>query len=149
MPAKENMTAPSEDDESGRKDLAQECLKSERVFAGLYEHYKGGLYVVFAKSVDEATLLPMVHYYIVQKKTRWTRRLDDFTAQVKDSTNTVRDRFKRLRKATSFELAEAAGFDEVLRGLRTLKEAYDFGQDLFAEYEYGVDTKVKVQDDGR
>jgi hypothetical protein len=60
------------------KDIAQERLAALRLQLGIYRHYRGGLYCVFAVSLDEDTLAPLVHYYSYEKKTRWTRTLVNF-----------------------------------------------------------------------
>ena len=64
------------------KDKAQADLKALDFKLGVYRHYKGGLYVVFAVSLDEETLKPLVHYYSLAKETRWTRTLTNFTERI-------------------------------------------------------------------
>ena len=53
------MTQPSEKDP---KDEAQEQLEKGRIPLGLYRHYKGPYYKVFALTIDEGTLEQLVHY---------------------------------------------------------------------------------------
>jgi hypothetical protein len=58
---------------------AQERLQANPVRHGIYRHYKGGLYYVFACSLDESSLTELVHYYSLERKTCWTRsRLEFF-----------------------------------------------------------------------
>ena len=66
------------------KDAAQADLSAHLEFCaiGEYEHRKGGRYIVFAHTVDEATLQPLVHYYSIAKKTRWTRTFANFVELV-------------------------------------------------------------------
>ena len=83
------------------KDTVQRCLYSlvEQCPIGVYRHRKGGEYVVFGHTVDEATLAPLVHYYSLTKQTRWTRTIVNFVEDVDG-----RPRFERARDATSLEL---------------------------------------------
>jgi hypothetical protein len=67
---------------SDEKDIAQAELAALDFKLGLYEHYKGGRYIIFAVSCDEDTLEPLVHYYSIEKKTRWTRTLVNFAENV-------------------------------------------------------------------
>jgi len=67
---------------SDAKDEAQKWLASLDIRLGLYRHYKGGEYIVFAVTLTEDTLSPRVHYYSVEKGTRWTRTEADFFGQV-------------------------------------------------------------------
>lgn len=60
------------------KDAAQETLKSIDCPLGKYRHYKGPLYWVFAKSIDERTLEPLVHYESLVHGTCWTRTIKNF-----------------------------------------------------------------------
>jgi len=66
---------------------------------GVYAHRGGGEYVVFNHSVDEATLVPLVHYISLAKGTRWTRTIANFTEEIGG-----RPRFWRVRDATSLQL---------------------------------------------
>lgn len=66
---------------------------------GVYAHRKGGTYVVFAHSVGEESLQPLVHYYSVDRGTRWTRTITDFTELVDG-----KPRFERVRDASDSEL---------------------------------------------
>ena len=60
------------------KDEAQAKLAATDFKLGVWRHYKGGLYVVFALSLDEETLQPLVHYFSLEKRTRWTRAMHNF-----------------------------------------------------------------------
>jgi len=88
------------------KDQAQANLRD--VYAiikiGVYQHYKGPYYTVFALSVKEDTCGHLVHYYSHDHKTRWTRDLSDFVSSVNEA-----GRFKFVREATAVELLQAAG----------------------------------------
>lgn len=64
------------------KDDAQAKLKALEFPHGKYTHYKGPFYWVFATSIDEATLEPLVHYESIAHGTRWTRTLKNFTEEV-------------------------------------------------------------------
>lgn len=73
------------------KDEAQQDLhrrKNLPVVDGVYRHYKGGLYVVLAISLDEATGEPLVTYRSNQKGTYWTRTLRNFQEHVRVATGT-------------------------------------------------------------
>lgn len=59
--------------------------------------------VVFAVTLDETILEPLVHYYSLEKKTRWTRTVANF-AQAMDNPLY---RFVRVRHATLEEFLEA------------------------------------------
>lgn len=89
------------------KDEAQEALGEQYgdTLRGLYRHYKGGLYVAFSESVDEATGEALVHYYSIEKRTRWTRTVRNFTAKI-DGDRTPR--FAFIRGAHFDELRQAA-----------------------------------------
>lgn len=88
------------------KDQAQERLRDIQavISIGVYQHYKGPYYTVFALSVKEDTCGHLVHYYSHDHKTRWTRDLEDFTSSVNEAT-----RFKFVRDATAEELLQAVG----------------------------------------
>lgn len=64
------------------KTEAQGRLRKSRTRLGIYQHWKGGIYVVFCTSIDEARLEPLVHYYSKAKKKRWTRTLEVFTQRI-------------------------------------------------------------------
>jgi hypothetical protein len=68
------------------KTKAQMELQSIHLPLGTYRHYKGGLYVVLTMSLSEDTLLPLVHYYSIDRKTFWTRTYTDFTRRVSEDT---------------------------------------------------------------
>lgn len=67
---------PKQDVQESLPALAELCP------VGVYTHRNGGTYVVFAHSVNEATLAPLVHYYSVDKRTRWTRTIKNFVEKV-------------------------------------------------------------------
>jgi hypothetical protein len=75
------------------------------VFPGhVYSHWNaGGEYVVFAVTLDEATLEPLVHYYSL---TRWTRTLVVFVEPMMINIPHAR-RFERVRPATLEEFLAA------------------------------------------
>jgi hypothetical protein len=92
---------------SDEKDLAQALLKTNILPCSVYEHYKGGEYVVFAYSVHEGTLQLLVHYYSLEKKTRWTRPYNDFLAMMQNPAGETIYRFTMKRCATAEETLEA------------------------------------------
>jgi hypothetical protein len=94
------------------KDEVQERLRATSLKLGVYRHYKGGLYVLFAESVREETLEPMVHYFSLEKKTRWTRSKSNFGETVVLPDNSAMSRrFAYDREATVHELCQAFGFE--------------------------------------
>lgn len=92
------------------KNDAQERLAIDvgDTLRGLYKHYKGGLYIVFSESVDEATGTLLVHYYSIEKRTRWTRTIENFTGEVGDGMLSSTPRFTCIREALDAELYQAA-----------------------------------------
>jgi len=90
------------------KDRSQEHLAGirDRLPAGVYRHYKGGEYVLFAHSLSENTLLPLIHYYSLSKRTRWTRDVGNWLAAVDG-----RPRFSFQRTATREEMLAACGIE--------------------------------------
>lgn len=66
----------------GDKDRAQAGLKSLAFALGKWTHYKGPYYWVFATSIDEGTLEPLVHYESLAHGTCWTRTIKNFTEEV-------------------------------------------------------------------
>jgi len=68
---------------SDAKDEAQDKLHAaEQAFRfGVYRHKKGGLYVPYSLTLDEPTLSVLVHYASLEKRTRWTRTLENFTEE--------------------------------------------------------------------
>ncbi len=68
--------------ESELKDLAQEQAAGGPQPGEVYRHYKGGLYVVIARSIKEDTLEPLVTYRSNLKGTFWTRTVANFTERV-------------------------------------------------------------------
>jgi hypothetical protein len=89
---------------SDEKDKAQLALTLTGAKLGLYSHRKGGHYVVFAVSLDEETLKPLVHYYSIDEKTRWTRTQENFEELVDGFS-----RFTYLREAKTEEFYKAVG----------------------------------------
>ena len=93
---------------SDEKDAAQMFLRDVDAKTtcpiGVYVHRKGGTYVVYSHSVNEATLASLVHYYSVDKGTRWTRTVDNFVEEVEG-----RPRFERVSDVTDEMLARARG----------------------------------------
>jgi hypothetical protein len=92
---------------SDEKDEAQAKLAALDFKLGLYRHYKGGEYIVFAVSLNEETLEPLVHYYSLAKETRWTRTLDNFTSEVSNSGFLRRPRFEFVREASGIDFFRA------------------------------------------
>jgi hypothetical protein len=90
------------------KDECQAKLAKLGFRLGVYRHYKGGLYVVYSTSLDEELLHALVHYYSLEKKTRWTRFLDVFTEEVDVPDGKVA-RFVYERGMTPSELHDAIG----------------------------------------
>ncbi len=77
---------------------------------GFYKHYKGGTYILFAVSVNEANGEHLVHYYSIEKKTRWTRTWDNFFDQpalVHVPTTQYVARFIKVRDAGVNEILSA------------------------------------------
>jgi hypothetical protein len=64
---------------------------------GVYRHRKGGTYIVFAHTINEDTLAPLVHYYSIERSSRWTRTIENFTQTVDG-----RPRFERIGELRSF-----------------------------------------------
>jgi hypothetical protein len=89
---------------SDPKDEAQRRLNEAAFLCpwGIYTHRKGGLYVVFAHSVDEASLVPLVHYFSLEKETRWTRTVENFLEDVEGKR-----RFQWVRSAWPYEMEQA------------------------------------------
>ncbi|MBP9827003.1 DUF1653 domain-containing protein [Candidatus Saccharibacteria bacterium] len=68
---------------------------------GLYEHYKGGRYIVLLTARQESDLSPVVVYISLQGKADdptqvWVRPLDDFTASVHQGEKIV-SRFQFIK----------------------------------------------------
>lgn len=83
------------------KPAAQELLNaaSRSNPLGVYRHYRGGEYVLFALTVDEATCAAvLVHYYSIERGFRWTRTLANWLEHVDG-----KPRFMWLREATKKE----------------------------------------------
>jgi hypothetical protein len=91
------------------KDVQQERLACLKLPLGVYKHWKGGEYVLFAITLDESNLRILVHYYSLEKKTRWTRSYDDFTKDV--DGNGLSRRFHYLRRAKPDELLAALSLE--------------------------------------
>jgi hypothetical protein len=89
---------PKDDVQTKLSAIAAQCP------IGVYVHRKGGEYVVYSHSLDEGTLQPLVHYYSLTKRTRWTRTVADFTEEVDG-----KPRFARVRPPTHLELYDACG----------------------------------------
>lgn len=109
----------------GDKNVAQRELYDVRFRLGAYRHYKGSFYIAYSVTVDEATLEPMVHYYSLDKKTRWTRTVKNFTELVDKDGHKIQ-RFVWSYHASWQELAVAAGLEELLAGLRHLAAGQAF-----------------------
>jgi hypothetical protein len=92
------------DDEN--KNAMQAALALFKPRLGVWEHHKGGLYIVFAVTLKEDTLDPMVSYYSIDKKTRWTRTYENFVELIGEGK---RPRFSYVRPVRSTELLTALG----------------------------------------
>lgn len=90
------------------KQAAQEKLQTDPVKLGIYRHYKGGLYLVFAYSLDESTLTELVHYFSLERKTCWTRRRAEFFEIVMIAPGSAAPRFEFTRPATVAEVVALA-----------------------------------------
>lgn len=90
------------------KDKAQEQLGQlrERFRTGVYRHFKGGEYVLYSVSLSESSLLPLIHYYSLSKRTRWTRDFANWQSPAGEAP-----RFSFVREATREELLEACGIE--------------------------------------
>jgi hypothetical protein len=86
---------------------AQAWLAAFGFKPGVYRHYKGGLYITLAASVHEETLELLVHYYSVERKTRWTRTLTNFGGAV-EVNGAMFPRFVLERRPTFEEVLLAA-----------------------------------------
>jgi hypothetical protein len=88
------------------KDEAQKRLQGSPLKLGVYQHYKGPTYVLFAESLDERSLEPLVHYYSIEKRSRWTRTRRNFTETVAPSLeySGASHRFTFVRRASKAEL---------------------------------------------
>jgi hypothetical protein len=64
------------------KDLAQRQAAGGPQPGEVYRHYKGGIYSIVARSIQEDTLEPLVTYHSNLKGTNWTRTLANFTETV-------------------------------------------------------------------
>lgn len=100
------------------KDDAQEALRLARPLLGVYQHYKGPLYTLFCVSLDERTLEILVHYYSHEKRTRWTRTLQNFLEDTQRPMELASvPRFVRVRDASYLELTIAVGFNALAEEL--------------------------------
>lgn len=81
---------------------------------GVYTHRKGGRYVVYGYSIDEESLAPLVHYYSLDKKTRWTRTISAFLEEVEGQP-----RFWMVAEVNIEQLAAAFGDGVVITQRRT------------------------------
>jgi hypothetical protein len=85
-----------------KTDAQQALSKSKsRCPVGLYMHRKGGAYIVFAHSLKEDTLDPLVHYWSIERRTVWTRTIADFIEVVEE-----RPRFMRVRDVSAFDILD-------------------------------------------
>ena len=100
--------------------LAATCESADVWPGHVYRHYKGGEYVVFAVTLDEDVLVPLVHYYSLEKRTRWTRMIVNFADVIGDQAS---HRFERVRPVTFDEYLAALGVELALRTDRSLPVA--------------------------
>lgn len=85
--AKEATRLATEMHKPDPKSMAQSRLAADTrapVPFDIYEHYKGGLYVVLSVSVTEDTLIPMVTYRSNATKAVQTRTLENWAEQVEE-----------------------------------------------------------------
>lgn len=75
------------------KDVAQAKLAALSFPLGRYQHYKGPFYRVFAVTIDEETLEPLVHYESLTRRTCWTRKMSNFMETVMLPSGEKRARF--------------------------------------------------------
>lgn len=94
---------------SDEKDIAQARLKKLNIPLGIYQHYNGGFYLVYSVSLLESNLTPLVNYYSMEKKTRWTRTLEDFT-KIMYPNDTDQPRFAFMREPTPTEWNEVTEY---------------------------------------
>ena|SRR5580698_756824 len=89
--------------------LTATCEAADVLPGYIYTHWNvGGEYVVFAVTLDEATLEPLVHYYSLTYRTRWSRPLAVFVeVMVIVDSSPVTHRFDRIRSATLEEFLAA------------------------------------------
>jgi len=80
--------------ERDEKDVAQEKLAALSFPLGRYRHHKGPEYWVFAVSVDEETLEPLVHYESLVHGTLWTRKLSNFVESLMLPSGETKSRFQ-------------------------------------------------------
>jgi hypothetical protein len=76
------------------KDMAQAKLAARSFPMGRYQHYKGPFYWVFAVSIDEETLEPLVHYESLVHGTCWTRKMSNFCESVGLPSGESKSRFQ-------------------------------------------------------
>jgi|ERR1700722_4386748 len=89
------------------KQIAQEKLQANPVRLGIYRHYKGGHYLVFACSLDESSLTELVHYFSQERKSCWTRTRTEFFEDVGDG-QLDEPRFVFLCPAAAADVASLA-----------------------------------------
>jgi hypothetical protein len=75
------------------KGAAQVRLAALSFPIGRYQHYKGPFYRVFAVSLDEETLEPLVHYESLTHRTCWTRKMSNFMEVVELPSGEKKPRF--------------------------------------------------------
>lgn len=90
------------------KTIAQEKLHDNPVRLGVYRHHKGGMYLVFAFSLDESTLTELVHYFSLERKTCWTRTRAEFFETVLIGPKSAAPRFDFDGPATAAHVASLA-----------------------------------------
>lgn len=89
------------------KTEAQAALALKPDARGIYRHYKGGTYILFAVSVSEAYGTHLVHCYSTERMTRWTRTWEDFFDA--SPVHASEQRFTKIREATRLDLLLACG----------------------------------------
>lgn len=106
------------------KSAAQLALSREPVRLGVYRHYKGGQYIVFCVSLNEATLEQLVHYYSIEERFRWTRTREVFFEMVQDVP-----RFTFLRDSSWSDRLRASGLiaSSIVLAIDALEDAASDG----------------------
>ncbi len=98
----------SDEKSEAQAQLAKMCKATDVRPGHLYRHHKGGEYIVFAVTLDEENLVPEIHYFSLEHRTRWSRELTVFIQVMGARSETVH-RFERIRAASFEEIAAAIG----------------------------------------
>lgn len=85
-------------DEDKLKAIAQDGNVGGPEVGSVWRHYKGGLYVVVARSIKEDTLEPLVTYRSNARGTFWTRTLANFMEELPFAANDPDAAFPRFHR---------------------------------------------------